>query len=86
MGGGEEDRRLFREFLKKKLAEWGYEPGTVKEVIASLLRKEGPQSKDKIIAHVLSSRIVKPNTVALSMHDKNLFYENNDGHVALKEA
>src|SRR3989338_7120196 len=37
------------------LSEWGYEPGTVKEVIASLLRKEGPQSKENIVAHVMST-------------------------------
>lgn len=68
------------------LAEWGYEPGTVKEVIASLLRKEGPQSKDKIIAHVMASRMVKPNTVVLGMQDKKLFQETAEGHVALKDA
>ena len=68
------------------LAEWGYEPGTVKEVIASLLRKEGPQSKDKIIAHVMASRMVKPNTVVLGMQDKKLFQETPEGHIALKEA
>ena len=68
------------------LAEWGYEPGTVKQVIANLLRKEGAQSKDKIIAHVMSSRMVKSNTVVLGMQDKNLFRENENGHIVLKEA
>ena len=68
------------------LAEWGYEPGTVKEVIASLLRKEGPQSKDKIIAHVMASRMVKPNTVTLGMQDKRLFKETPEGHITLKDA
>ena len=68
------------------LSEWGYEPGTVKEVIANLLRKEGPQSKDKIIAHVMNTRMVKPNTVLLGMQDKRLFTETEQGHIALKEA
>jgi len=68
------------------LSEWGYEPGTVKQVIANLLRKEGPLSRDKIVAHVMSARLVKPNTIVLGMQDKQLFYENNDGHIALKEA
>lgn len=68
------------------LADWGYEPGTVKEVIASLLRKEGPMPKEKIIAHVMSTRMVKPNTVALGMQDKRLFEENEKGHLTLKEA
>lgn len=68
------------------LAEWGYEPGTVKEVIANLLRKEGPMEKEKIIAHVMATRMVKPNTILLGMQDKNLFKETEKGHVALKEA
>ena len=69
------------------LSEWGYESGTVKEVIASLLRKEGkPLPKDQIIAHVMSSRMVKPNTVILGMQDKNLFEETIRGYIALKEA
>ncbi|MEK7583599.1 MAG: sigma factor-like helix-turn-helix DNA-binding protein [Patescibacteria group bacterium] len=68
------------------LSEWGYEPGTVKEVIANLLRSEGPQSKDKIIAHVMAARMVKPNTVVLGMQDKKLFQETAEGHIALKEA
>ncbi|MEK7615735.1 MAG: sigma factor-like helix-turn-helix DNA-binding protein [Patescibacteria group bacterium] len=68
------------------LSEWGYEPGTVKQVIANLLRKEGPMSKDKIVAHVMSTRMVKPNTVVLGMQDKNLFRETDEGHIALKEA
>ena len=68
------------------LAEWGYEPGTVKEVIANLIRKEGPQRKEAIVAHVMSSRMVKPNTVVLGMQDKKLFIENDNGHIALKEA
>lgn len=68
------------------LSEWGFEPGTVKEVIANLIRKEGPQPKEKIIAHVMASRMVKPNTVLLGMQDKNLFTETEAGHIALKEA
>ncbi len=68
------------------LAEWGFEPGTVKEVIANFIRTAGPQSKDKIIAHVMSARMVKPNTIILGMQDRNLFRENDHGHIALKDA
>lgn len=68
------------------LSEWGFEPGTVKEVIANLIRKEGPQSREKIIAHVMSTRMVKANTVVLGMQDKSLFRENEKGHIELKEA
>ena len=68
------------------LGEWGYEPGTVKEVIASYVRQNGPSPKDAIVAHVMKTRMVKPNTVILGMQDKKLFVENDEGHVALREA
>src|SRR3989338_3989045 len=61
------------------LGEWGYEPGTVKEVIANYVRANGPSSKDTIVAHVMKTRMVKPNTVILGMQDKKLFVENDDG-------
>lgn len=67
------------------LSEWGYEPGTVKEVIANLLKKEGALTRDRIMAHVLSARMVKPNTVLLSMQDKRIFKEE-EGKLMLKEA
>lgn len=68
------------------LSEWGFAPGTVKEVIADLLRAKGPQPKDTIIAHVLSARMVKQNTVLLSMQDRRLFKETDQGHLTLNEA
>ncbi|OGN28065.1 MAG: hypothetical protein A3A33_03965 [Candidatus Yanofskybacteria bacterium RIFCSPLOWO2_01_FULL_49_25] len=68
------------------LSEWGYEPGTVKEVIANLLKKEGPMHKDDIVARVLSTRLVKPNTILLGIQDKKLFSQNEKGHIALREA
>src|SRR3989344_3081744 len=68
------------------LGEWGYEPGTVKEVIASYIRQNGPSPKDSIVAHVMKTRLVKPNTVILGMQDKKLFVETDKEHVAFREA
>jgi hypothetical protein len=50
------------------LTEWGYEPGVVEEVIASVLTDAGrPLHKDDIIDRVLTKRIVKASTVILNL-------------------
>ncbi|MFH1769306.1 MAG: sigma factor-like helix-turn-helix DNA-binding protein [Parcubacteria group bacterium] len=67
------------------LSEWGYKSGTVKNVIADLIRENGPMKKDEIVAKVLSARMVKQNTVLLGMQDKKIFNEDESGYVILVE-
>ncbi|MBI2627206.1 MAG: hypothetical protein HYW77_03100 [Parcubacteria group bacterium] len=67
------------------LAEWGYEPGTIKDLVTGFLKKKGPTPKDKIVAFVTSARFVKPNTVLLSLQDSKLFRKDEKGRVFLKE-
>ncbi len=55
------------------LAEWGYMPGTVADIIESLLKKNGEMSQDEIIAEVLQQRKVKPITIILSLKNKTQF-------------
>lgn len=50
------------------LAEWGYEPGIVEEVIVEILNEAGePLHKNVIIKRVLERRIVKPSTIVLNL-------------------
>lgn len=50
------------------LKEWGYEPGTVGDVIERILRKAGkPLSKTEIVDRVLKERNVKIGTIALNL-------------------
>jgi len=49
------------------LAKWGYEPGTVADVIEKLLEKNGPMSKKKIVEEVLNQRNVKIGTISLNL-------------------
>jgi hypothetical protein len=50
------------------LSEWGYAPGIVEEVIATVLIEAGePLSKEIIVARVLERRIVKPSTIVLNL-------------------
>lgn len=62
------------------LKKWGYEAGTVTDVIASILSKEDkPLTKDEIIERVLEQRMVKKNTVILTLQDKNKFQKIKTG-------
>lgn len=55
------------------LAEWGYKPGTVSDVITDILTKSGPLDRDTIIKKVLEVRQVKKITIQLNLKNKTLF-------------
>jgi predicted Zn-ribbon and HTH transcriptional regulator len=56
------------------LREWGYKKGTVADVIAEVLRKEGgPLHRDEIVRRVLKSRHVKETTILLNLQGKPQF-------------
>ncbi len=68
------------------LKEWGYKEGTVKDIIASVLKNESkPLSKNKIIKEVLKQRMVKENTIILTLQDKNLFQRVEKGTYKLAQ-
>lgn len=55
------------------LREWGYEPGTVADVIESILKEKGPLSKKEIIAEVGRQRTVKVGTISLNLQKMPYF-------------
>ena len=56
------------------LKEWGFKKGTVSDVIADVLRKEGgPLHRDEIVRRVLKSRQVKETTILLNLQSKPQF-------------
>ncbi|MBI2285561.1 hypothetical protein HYU82_01915 [Candidatus Saccharibacteria bacterium] len=56
------------------LKEWGYKKGTVADVIAEVLRKEGGAlHRDEIVRRVLKSRQVKETTILLNLQGKPQF-------------
>jgi len=68
------------------LAEWGYEPGTVSEIIVQVMKKANcPLSKEEIIEKVLAKRLVKENTVLINLQNRKLFEKTGDGAYALKK-
>lgn len=55
------------------LADWGYTPGTVADIIADILGSESPLHKDEIIKRVLKKRQVKTTTIVLNLQEKPQF-------------
>jgi hypothetical protein len=56
------------------LAEWGYQKGTVADVIEEILGESSkPLSRDEIINKVLEKRLVKKATVILALMNKDKF-------------
>ncbi len=67
------------------LREWGYIPGTVKEIIANILKEaERPMAKEEILQAVQNQRLVKENTILLNLADKNYFQRDDEGRYILK--
>jgi hypothetical protein len=66
------------------LTEWGYEPGTVEEVIERVLRKNRrPLSKEEILEAVLAQRQVKPTTIILNLQRSPKTQRLGDGKYTL---
>ncbi len=56
------------------LREWGYDKGTVADVITEVLQKSGkPMKRDDIVKEVLKSRYVKETTILLNLQGKPQF-------------
>ncbi|MDA1208500.1 MAG: sigma factor-like helix-turn-helix DNA-binding protein [bacterium] len=55
------------------LKDWGYESGTVADVIERILIEKGPLSKKEIIAEVARQRTVKIGTISLNLQKMPYF-------------
>lgn len=65
------------------LAEWGYNPGVVADVIRSILKKESPLTKDEIIARVMKERYVKENTILVNLQNPKLFKKDSQSRYSI---
>ncbi len=69
------------------LKEWGYEKGTVADVISDVLREANePLHRDEIVKRVLKSRFVKETTILLNLQGKPQFKRVAKATYALDEA
>ncbi len=63
------------------LKEWGYEPGTVADVIISVMKESrSALSKNDIVKRVLDKRRVKENTILLNLQNRKRFQKTKDGY------
>ena len=66
------------------LGEWGYQPGTVADVLEKILRQAGkPLDRDSLIAQVEKQRLVKKNTILLGLQNKARFLKLPDGRYSV---
>ena len=66
------------------LAERGYKPGVVTDVINEVLKKAGkPLSREEIIEGVLAERLVKRSTVVLALMNKQNFQKTQNGEYTI---
>jgi len=68
------------------LNEWGYEPGTIKDVILKVLQKNtAPQDKEEIVKEVLTQRLVAKNTVLMNLNNKKYFDKDSEGKYFIRK-
>jgi len=60
------------------LSEWGYVPGTIRDVIIKVLKdKNEPMQKDEVVKQVLAQRLVAKNTVLMNLNNKDHFTKDS---------
>lgn len=60
------------------LAEWGYQPGVVRDVIREALAKK-PLTREQVIEAVKKVRYVKDNTILVNLGDTRYFKRSKEG-------
>lgn len=67
------------------LAEWGYVPGTIKDIITKVLSEnKDPMHKDTLVEKVLAQRLVAKNTVLMNLNNKKHFDKDGSENYFLK--
>lgn len=69
---------------KYALVNWGYEPGTVEQVIERILNQaRTPLNREEILKKVLEQRYVKPTTIVLNLQRSPKIQRLGDGKYTL---
>ncbi|HQK63975.1 MAG TPA: hypothetical protein PLF16_02395, partial [Candidatus Staskawiczbacteria bacterium] len=69
------------------LAEWGYVPGTIKDIITNILSQNtDPIHRDEIVKEVLAQRLVAKNTVLMNLNNKKYFEKGEGDRYTIKTA
>jgi DNA-binding winged helix-turn-helix (wHTH) protein len=57
--------------------------GVVRDVIKKIIEKNGPLTKEEIIAKVLKERYVKDNTIMVNLQNQKHFKKDKDGKYSI---
>jgi len=68
------------------LSEWGYEKGSITDVITKILREESPLHREEIVRRVLKVRQVREATILLNLQNKPQFKRVAKAQYALDES
>jgi hypothetical protein len=68
------------------LKEKGYEPGTAREVIAKVLKTDGPLKPNDVVTKVNKQRFFKSNTILINLQNRSYFERLPDGKYRVREA
>ncbi|MAF79462.1 hypothetical protein CL629_00035 [bacterium] len=68
------------------LKEQGYEAGTVKEVISTLIKQKGPLHSKQVVELVNQKRFLKENTILLNLQNRKSFKRLGDGKYDIHQA
>ncbi len=67
------------------LSEWGYVPGTIKDIITKILKDNNqPIHKEELVKQVLGQRFVAKNTVLMNLNNKKHFSKDENEKYFLK--
>ena len=67
------------------LKEWGYAGGTVRQIIADILKKAGkPMALAEITKRVQKQKLVKESTIFINLQNKKFFSKDASGKYALR--
>lgn len=61
------------------LKEHGHESGTARDIIVSILKKNGPMRKEDIVKEVVKKRFLKENTILINVQSRKYFKRLEDG-------
>jgi len=67
------------------MREWGYEEGTIKDVLKEIISQSGhPMKREEILNEVMKRRKVKKSTVLINLNNRGIFDKQKDYYLLKK--
>lgn len=63
------------------LSNWGFEGGTVENVIANILKAKGPLDQNSVVEEVMKKKKVKKATILINLQNSPKFKKTGEGYI-----